>query len=89
MSETLHDPVPDGRTGPFLREPHATQGPNLGIGDAFDPRCAKCVAEREPTCPACGDPVRVYDFRDSLGRAYQREYCTNPSCELSPTGRFL
>lgn len=42
----FHDPVPDGRSGPFLREPHLKNALG-GIGDTFDPRCQYCVEQAE------------------------------------------
>lgn len=40
-SASTHDPIPDGRTGWALREPHLKNEVGA-IGDTFDPRCQAC-----------------------------------------------
>jgi len=44
----LHDPYPDGKSGPWLREPHHKRTSSIGTQTLdFDPRCAACVKGRE------------------------------------------
>lgn len=38
--EKLHDPYPDGKTGPWLREPHLKNDQGL----VLDSRCGKCAS---------------------------------------------
>jgi hypothetical protein len=58
MTGLLHDPIPDGKTGPFTRKPHLKLTPE-GAGYAYDERCPRCqldkafevlleVAQRDP-----------------------------------------
>jgi hypothetical protein len=42
-SVKFHTPIPDGRTGPFMRKPHKKDGFVL----VYDARCPKCVADKE------------------------------------------
>ena len=43
MFEALHDPVPDGKTGPWLRERHAKDEHGFYV---FDARCQACQDEQ-------------------------------------------
>lgn len=45
METQLHNPVPDGRVGPFARVPHLKR--TGGLGYVFDARCAGCIEERD------------------------------------------
>lgn len=40
-----HTPIPDGKTGPFMRKPHNKITPE-GAGYAYDPRCPQCRIDR-------------------------------------------
>lgn len=51
MTTVLHDPVPDGKTGPFMRLRHATMADGITI--TWDPRCDGCQAD----CPVCRAPA--------------------------------
>lgn len=46
VSITGHDPIPDGRTGPFMRKPHLKMesSPRVFVL-AFDTRCTACRRE--------------------------------------------
>jgi len=51
-----HEPVPDGRSGPWGREPHRKA---TGGGYAFDPRCQACEPRLPRAwCAFCGEELR-------------------------------
>lgn len=41
-----HEPVPDGRTGPYERRPHLKNAVGA-IGETHDPRCRGCVQRQQ------------------------------------------
>ena len=74
----LHDPYPDGRSGPWLRSRHARSfsapvaehgGRVLDQGYAFDARCAECrrlvwAGQQWTHTDKAGSPARMTLFVD-------------------------
>ncbi len=59
-----HDPIPDGRSGWALREPHL-KNEHGAIGETFDPRCAYCAQHQQDLLDAYIDQE---DERIGFGR---------------------
>jgi hypothetical protein len=46
----MHTPIPDGKTGPFMRKPHKKLT-REGAGYDYDPRCPACQLEKNTPVP--------------------------------------